>query len=82
MISPYEEAHFILVYSRSPVHRDDALRRRRSVSKGAVRPDCVVVFPLVLNHDLSLFQAVKDLAVEQFIPEPGVEALAIAVFPR
>ena len=37
-----------------------------------MRPDCVVVFPPFLDHDLSLFQAVKDLAVEQFIPEPGV----------
>ena len=47
-----------------------------------MRPDCVVVFPPFLDHDLSLFQAVKDLAVEQFIPEPSVETFAIAVFPR
>ena len=34
------------------------------------------------DHDLRLGQRVEDLAVEEFVPEPGVEAFAIAVFPR
>ena len=44
-----------LVPCRSPVHREDALRHRWSVSKGAVRPDRVVVFPPFFDHDLRLF---------------------------
>ena len=47
-----------------------------------MRPDSDAVFLPFLDHDLTLFQAVKDLAVEKLIPGPGVEALAIAVFPR
>jgi len=41
----------------------------------------VVVFPPLFDDDLRLFEGVEDLPVEQFIPEPSVEALAIAVFP-
>ena len=36
---------------------------------------------LDLQLALSLFQAVKNLAVEYFIPEPGVEALAVTILP-
>jgi len=35
----------------------------------------------VLNNYLRLLQGVEDLSFQQFIPELGVEALAIAVFP-
>ncbi len=41
----------------------------------------VVVFPPLLDEDLGLAEAVEDLAVEQFVPEPGVEALAVSVLP-
>ena len=34
----------------------------------------VVVFPPLFDDDLRLLQAVEDLPVEQFIPEPSVEA--------
>ena len=34
------------------------------------------------HHDLRLAQAVEDLAVEQLVAEPGVEALDEAVLPR
>jgi hypothetical protein len=36
----------------------------------------------VLDDDLRLPEAVKDLAVEQFVPELAIEGLAIAVLPR
>ena len=42
----------------------------------------IVVFPPFFDDDLRLLQAVEDLPVEQFIPEPCVETLAISVFPR
>ena len=47
-----------------------------------MRPDRVVVFPPFFDHDLLLLQAVDDLTIEQFIAEPGVEALAITVLLR
>ena len=47
-----------------------------------MRSHRVVVSPPLLNDDLCLFKAVEDLPVEQFIPEPCVETLAISVFPR
>jgi hypothetical protein len=37
--------------------------------------------PPALDDDLCLAQAVEDLAVEQLIPQPGVEALEEAVLP-
>jgi len=40
----------------------------------------VVVHPPLFDDDLRLFEVVEDLPVEQFIPEPCVETLAIAVF--
>ncbi len=33
------------------------------------------------DHDLRLGQRVEDLAVEEFVPKSGVEALAVAVLP-
>jgi hypothetical protein len=34
-----------------------------------------------LDQDLSLAQGVKDLPIEQFITEAGVDALTVAIFP-
>ena len=42
----------------------------------------VVGAPPALDDDLRLAQAVEDLAVEQLVAEPGVEALDEAVLPR
>ena len=41
----------------------------------------VVVAPPVFDHDLCLLQCVEDFAVEQFIAQLAVEALAVAVLP-
>src|SRR3954463_5356351 len=35
-----------------------------------------------LDDDLRLVESVEDLAVEQLVPEPGIEALDIAILPR
>jgi hypothetical protein len=40
------------------------------------------MLPPLFDQDLRFFQAVEDFAVQQFIPEAGIEAFAIAVFPR
>ena len=38
--------------------------------------------PPALDDDLCLVQRVEDLAVQKFIPQLRVEALAIAILPR
>ncbi len=72
----------MLVHGRSLVYRGDAFEGWRPVSQGAVGPDRVVVTPPAFDPDLSLAQCGEDLAIEQLFPETGVEALAVAVFPR
>jgi len=47
-----------------------------------MRSHRVVVPSPFFDDDLLLFEGIEDLPVEQFIPEVGVEALAISVFPR
>jgi len=42
-----------------------------------MRPDGVVVDAPLLDQDLGFPQAVEDFAIEQLIPEPGIEALAV-----
>ena len=42
----------------------------------------VVMLPPLFNDDLRLFEGVKDFAVQQLIPQSGVEAFTIPVFPR
>jgi len=42
----------------------------------------VVVASPIFDHDLGLLECVEDLAVEQFIAQLAVEALAIAILPR
>jgi hypothetical protein len=37
------------------------------------------VHPPALDQDLRFAQAVEDLAIQQLVPELGVEALAVAV---
>ncbi len=52
-----------------------------TVSQGAVRPDGVVVAAPFLDQDLGFAQGVEDLAVEEFIAKPGVEAHGIPILP-
>ncbi len=59
----------------------EAHRSGRSVSQGAMWPDGVVVAPPFFDDDLGLFQGAEDLNVEEFVPEAGVEAFAVADFP-
>src|SRR4051812_34673421 len=47
-----------------------------------MRSDSVVVTAPALDDDLGLAKGVEDLAIEQFVPEPGIEALDIAILPR
>jgi hypothetical protein len=47
-----------------------------------VRPQSVVVPPPAFDHDLRLFQRIEDFAIEQFVPESGIEALDEPVLPR
>ncbi len=44
--------------------------------------DCVVVVLSSFDQDLGLAQRVEDFAIKQFVSEPGIEALTIAVLPR
>jgi len=71
----------MLVHDRSLVHRDDGFRSRRAIAQCTVWSLGVVVFPPLFDDDLRLFEGVKDFAVQQFIPQSGVEAFAVAVFP-
>src|SRR5207342_791923 len=60
---------------------DESLRRRRSVSERRMRAHLVVVLTPILDHDLCLIERVEDFAVEQFVSQLSVEALAVAVLP-
>ncbi len=73
----------MLVHDWSRVHWHDGFRSRWPVSQGAVGPLCVAVLAPALNVDLCFSERVKELPVQQFVPEPGgVEALDITVLPR
>ena len=52
------------------------------VSKGTVGSDGVVVPAPLLNDDLRLPERVEDLAVKEFIPEAGIEALTVSPVRR
>ena len=41
--------------------------------------DGVVVSPPLFDDDLRLLQAVEDFPIQKFIPEAGIEGLAISV---
>ena len=72
----------MLVHDRPLVHLDDGFRGRWAVAQSTVWSFGVVVFPPFLDQDLCFAHAVKDFAVQKFIPEPGIEAFAVSVFPR
>ena len=44
-------------------------------------PHRVVVFAPLLDDYLCLLEGIKYFSVEQLVPEAGIEALAITVFP-
>ncbi len=62
-------------------HRDDGFRGWWAVAQGTMWSFCIVVLPPLFNQNLRFSQAVEDLPVQQFIPEAGVEALAVSVLP-
>ena len=72
----------MLVHDWPGFHRDDGFGGRWAVAQSTVGSLCVVVFPPLFNQDLRLAKAVEDLAIEQFVAEPGIEALAVSVLPR
>ncbi len=39
------------------------------------------MFPPLFNQDLCFLQAVEDFTIQQLVTEPGIEALAISIFP-
>ena len=42
----------------------------------------VVVLPPLFDDDLCLLQAIENFSVQEFISEPGIEALAVSILPR
>ena len=46
-----------------------------------MRPDMIVMMPPLLQNDLRLFESIKRLTVQAFIPQAPVEALIITVLP-
>ena len=71
----------MLVHDRFLVHLDDGFRSRWAVAQSTVWSLHVVVFSPFFDDDLHLFQVVEDLAIKQLVPEAGIEAFAISVFP-
>lgn len=72
----------MLVHSGSLLHRQDHFWGWRPPAQNAVRALAVIVLAPLFDDDLGLLQCVEDFAVEQLVPEAGVEALDIAVLPR
>ena len=44
-------------------------------------PNRIVVLPPGFDHGLGFLERVEDLAIEQLVPQPDVEAFAIAILP-
>src|SRR3546814_2436368 len=61
--------------------RWNGLRRRWSIPERAVRPDGVVMSPPGFDQDAGLGERVEYLAIEQFIAQRPVEALAVSILP-
>ncbi len=71
----------MLVHGRPLVYWDDGFRGWRAVAQSTVWSDGVVVPPPLFDDDLCLLQGVEDFPIQQFIPEAGIEGLAVAVLP-
>ena len=72
----------MLVHDRPLIDRDDRFWSRRAVAQSTVWSDGVVVSPPLFDDDLSLFEGIEDLPIKQFVPEAGIEGLAVSVLPR
>jgi len=53
-----------------------------AVAERGMWAEPIVMLPPSLDDDLRLLQRVEDLAVQDLVAQPGVEALDIAVLPR
>ena len=72
----------MLVHGRSLVYWDDGFRGWRAVAQSTVWSDGVVVSLPLFDDDLSLFESIEDLPIQQFVPEAGIEGLAVSILPR
>ena len=72
----------MLVHGRPLVYWDDGFRGWWAVAQSTVWSDGVVVSPPLFDDDLSLFEGIEDLPIQQFVPEAGIEGLAVSVLPR
>lgn len=70
------------MHDRLLIHLEGGFRCREPITEGAVWPLGVIVAPPVLDDDLGFPKRVEDLAVQEFVSEPGIEALRVAVLPR
>lgn len=61
--------------------QDDGFRSPGPVAQCTLGSFCVVVFSPAFDDDLRLPHRIEYLAIEQFIPHPGVEALNAPVLP-
>jgi len=61
---------------------NDGLRRRWPVAQRRVRSFGIEFHSPSLRQNLCLFQRVKDLAVQELIPQLPVETLGVTVLPR
>ena len=71
----------MLVHGRPLVYWDDGFRGWRAVTQSTVFSDGVVMVPPLFDDDLSLLQGVEVLPIQQFVPEAGIEGLAVPVLP-
>ena len=71
----------MLVHDWLGCHRDDGFWSRWAVAQCTVGSFGIVVFSPFFDDDLGFAERVKDLAVEQFIAEPRVEAFAVSILP-
>ena len=52
------------------------------IAECAVRSLYIVVFPPAFDDDLCFSKGVEERSVQQFVAEPGIEALDRALLPR
>ena len=69
------------MHDRPLFHLDDGFRGWWAVAQSTVWSLRVVVFPPFFDQDLGFAQAVEDFAIEELVPEAGIEAFAVSVLP-
>src|SRR5690606_10152038 len=60
---------------------NEHLRRWRTIAQRAMRAYPIVMAAPAFDNDPGFVERVEDLAVEQFVPESGIEAFDVAVLP-